>query len=392
MNDKTDDFLVELIDTQDIQSLLNVLAEYVGCGVAYRDVIKTRTYASSTDYLFDEKAKSYPNEEIQRCFQCFWLVENNIKCGCLILEKKEIESLVIKTALLGIRILVRQELHEQKRRKKKASNIVWDIICGKITDEATIIELMRSIGVRKNYHGLVFASQMTQGLGHEENSKKSALWVDGIEKYLSVFFTHVFFISKNNMGWCVLLFDETKLTDTVKLKNNIEAVISALINKIYAGERGSGNYIGVSSVRPSLAELSECAYEASRSVVYAKIHDISNDPVYWEKTGSFQMLFSLSESNEAKALYARVLKKLIEHDSCNKNCLLPTLAELIKNNWNIKKTAEKMKFHTNTMKYRYRKICELLEGDISDGAFRFDLDFALRLYSIYMYDMNGLMK
>lgn len=378
-----EDISIELIDKQDIQSLLSKLAECTNCGVAYRDVIKIRTYAHSANYDFIEMVKTYPISELKRLFHCFWLVESNLKCGCLIIEKETVDHSIINAALIGIRILIRHELQEQRRRKKYASILIWDIITRKNADEATLIESLRPIGIRKDYFCLLFIIEQAADFSKNANNEENILWADEIEKRLFAFFAHVFFIKKNEKIWCVLMFDEKKQSNKTNLKEETTFAMKTIMDAMPTQRFQS--YLGVSSPRCSLTELSECAYEAANSIIYAKIQNLLGIPVYWETIGSFRILFAVSREKEANLLCERILGRLITNKATHKNDLLKTLHELITNNWNIRRTAEKMAFHQNTVKYRYRKISELLDGDINDSVFRFDLDFALKLHLIRVF-------
>ena len=69
-----------------------------------------------------------------------------------------------------------------------------------------------------------------------------------------------------------------------------------------------------------------------------------------------------------------------------------TLVSLERNNWNVRLTAKEMSFHPNTIKYRLHKITELLDGDVDEYRFKFDLSMALRLHAIYRVDESTLME
>lgn len=378
-----EDISIDLIDKQDIPSLMTKLAEYGDCGVAYRDIITCRTYAHSPDYDFLETVKTNPVRELERMYQCFWLTENNIKYGCLIIETRDFESALINVALIAIRILIRRELQEQRRRKQYASRLMLDIIEGKITDEMALMERLRSIGIRKDYSCLLLAIRLP--IHSNKYKNENILCIDDFEKRLPSF-AHAFLIRKNNFILCPLLLYDTRPYDILKLNEDVDTAAKTVIKEVSLSGQSPRCYIGISSPRSTLAALSECMYEASRSVTYARIHELSDTPIYWEKIGSFRMLFAISEDKNAKAMYLRVLGNLIKHDASHKNGSLNTLQKLVDSNWNIRETAKKMAFHPNTVKYRYNKIRELLGGNISDSSFRFDLDFALRLHLIYTYN------
>ena len=51
-------------------------------------------------------------------------------------------------------------------------------------------------------------------------------------------------------------------------------------------------------------------------------------------------------------------------------------------NFNYKAAAEMLFVHVNTVRYRYDKIAQLLEKDLSDPDVRFDLYVAVRMSEI----------
>ena len=50
--------------------------------------------------------------------------------------------------------------------------------------------------------------------------------------------------------------------------------------------------------------------------------------------------------------------------------------------WNLKEASEKLYIHYNSMKYRYRKICQILEMNLQEQEQRLNLELALKLYQI----------
>jgi purine catabolism regulator len=54
----------------------------------------------------------------------------------------------------------------------------------------------------------------------------------------------------------------------------------------------------------------------------------------------------------------------------------------VDNDWNLKKTAEMTYVHYNTMKYRYKKLAEILGMDLEKTANKLNIELAIRLYRL----------
>ena len=52
-------------------------------------------------------------------------------------------------------------------------------------------------------------------------------------------------------------------------------------------------------------------------------------------------------------------------------------------NWSVKKSAAALALHYNTLKYRWRKICDILGIDPSKSGDRLNVMIALKLYRMH---------
>ena len=83
------------------------------------------------------------------------------------------------------------------------------------------------------------------------------------------------------------------------------------------------------------------------------------------------------------SLYEDFIKKqlgvLIDYDAQNHTQLLSTLEIYLKNNCNLLHTADELFTHRNTIKYRLKRIEELLHRNMEDSAVLLNLNVALYL-------------
>ena len=74
-----------------------------------------------------------------------------------------------------------------------------------------------------------------------------------------------------------------------------------------------------------------------------------------------------------------------EYDKKYHGELLSTLQEILQCGWNLKESAEKLYIHYNSIKYRYSKICKVLNLDLSDHDNRSLVEIAMKLYRLKHY-------
>ena len=139
-------------------------------------------------------------------------------------------------------------------------------------------------------------------------------------------------------------------------------------------------YIGISNPVKGLENLGNAIQEslfANSSCLIDQEEILS-----FNETGLDQLLMPLRNDICTKNYYERFLAKIIEYDAKHSVKLMDTLLEYVRNNGDIKLTAQKMFQHGNTIRYRIGKVKKLLEMDDSTNSF-IQLFVLIRLYEIY---------
>lgn len=116
--------------------------------------------------------------------------------------------------------------------------------------------------------------------------------------------------------------------------------------------------IGSSDSHEPLAEFDLCIKESIYACNYAVIKNIKWQK--YENLGIYKLLFPLLQDKTARKFYQNILKQIEEYDVLNHASLLPTLREFVKAECDIKKTAETLFQHPNTIRYRIQKAYDLV--------------------------------
>ncbi len=379
-------FPIELIEKTSIKSLLLSLSETCGCNVAYRDTINNRTFVGSNDANFTEQTRTYPLQELKKIFDCFEVIDERYECGFFIIEKNiKLPSSIINSVLLGLKLNIRKDIQNRIYNKQHYINLFTDIIEDRIQDNIILLQRLRSINIRKNYR--CFCMLMIHEIQNEEkyNDYQKNLWMDAVEKNISFYFNRVFVIHRLEYTLSIVLLDDEQNISFMKFKEQLVNSCRVLFDNTMLN-LNIPNIIGISSIKDSLMNLKEALSESRNAVIYATTNDIKRLPIFWDDLGAFKAICSLLNNFEAKKHYNRILSKIFEYDKSHSGELVETLIQLEANNWNARLVSDRLHFHPNTIRYRINKICELLDGDINDSDFRFDLVLAIKLHQIYSWE------
>ncbi|HMM78228.1 MAG TPA: GAF domain-containing protein [Gammaproteobacteria bacterium] len=103
-----------------------------------------------------------------------------------------------------------------------------------------------------------------------------------------------------------------------------------------------------------------------------------------EELGVYRVLLGGNRTEDHAEFVEQVLGSLLEAD--RRRCdgrLLETLRGLVAQDFNLASTARALGVHVNTVKYRQRRIGELLQGDPARGARRLELALALKIVELH---------
>jgi len=143
--------------------------------------------------------------------------------------------------------------------------------------------------------------------------------------------------------------------------------------------------IGVGNTKDSIFACHQSYEEAQKALEMIRTTCGGGHTIFWRDLGVYKLLGNLYNTKEAVAFYYDYIGKLIEHDKKKKNQLVETLETIVRCNWQLKAAAQDLSLHYNTLKYRYRKICELIDLNTNDSEDRLNVALSLKLYLMDKY-------
>jgi len=137
--------------------------------------------------------------------------------------------------------------------------------------------------------------------------------------------------------------------------------------------------IGISRFLRDLSDIRAGYDELRRSLVIVQRLDKAGSVVAFDELGVYRVLLSVDRSI-LEEITQRVFGPLLKE--VQKVELLSTLTSYIRSGGSPQQAAEECFIHLNTVKYRLKKITQLLKIDLSNPEERFELDFALRALEV----------
>jgi len=107
--------------------------------------------------------------------------------------------------------------------------------------------------------------------------------------------------------------------------------------------------------------------------------------VNWCDVGVERVVYNIEEIPLLRTLDVEVLKPIIEYDQKRDGELLDTLKVALEQFFNVKAIADNLYIHPNTVRYRLKKINELLDMDIMESS-----KYSLLVIAIKLDEMNRM--
>lgn len=147
--------------------------------------------------------------------------------------------------------------------------------------------------------------------------------------------------------------------------NRLDKALKEIQDVIKKRMEGLSVSVGIGNSYKDLKMMKQSLNEAELAIDSAKCQGLDDTITKYKEIGIYGLLFSIKNKNILENYYLDVLGPIAEKDNKNKDgSLLQLLETYLNENCNITVTAEKLFLHRNTLKYRIKKIEELLNCDL----------------------------
>ncbi|GCL74173.1 PucR family transcriptional regulator [Paenibacillus naphthalenovorans] len=171
--------------------------------------------------------------------------------------------------------------------------------------------------------------------------------------------------------------------ETIVILLDFDADEKAVSKAIYDRLRANDIPIllGVSRSFRDMEDLRSAFDEVRRSLALSRKWGKHNTVVYYESLGVYRLLLNTDRASLEDTIH-KAMGPLLRVEKKQSDELLSTLMHYLRTGGSIQQAAELCFVHINTVKYRLKRISQMLDADLSHPDERFKLDFALRAMEI----------
>ncbi len=151
--------------------------------------------------------------------------------------------------------------------------------------------------------------------------------------------------------------------------------------KIYLPEQVSWT-MGVGKTTKSIRCLYKSYRQAASVQKLQEKPEISRGKIFYSEMGIYKLLMNIEDPEIIEDYLEYTIRPLQDYDSLHEDALVETLRCYLNNDGSVKKTADQLFVHRNTVNYRLRKMESLLGTSLSSNEGRMQLTVALMLQDI----------
>jgi sugar diacid utilization regulator len=138
--------------------------------------------------------------------------------------------------------------------------------------------------------------------------------------------------------------------------------------------------IATSSVRPA-AEPLEGALQEAETAARLRRTIGGGAVVHFDGLGIYRLFAGNDDASELDAYVRHWLGPIIDYDAAHRSDLVGTLSEYLESGGSLERASNALFVHRSTLKYRLRRIAEVLGRDLADPDLRFNLQLAIRIFA-----------
>ena len=155
------------------------------------------------------------------------------------------------------------------------------------------------------------------------------------------------------------------LKDDKNYMNRIEKILIEIQETLRKEMDNISVSIGIGSSYENLNMMKSSLKEAELSIKYLKCNGYDSKIKKYDEIGVYKLLFNIEDKAVLENFYYGTLGPILENDKKIKEVNnIKILETYFNEDCNVTSTAEKLFLHRNTLKYRIKKVEELLECDL----------------------------
>ena len=182
-----------------------------------------------------------------------------------------------------------------------------------------------------------------------------------------------------NENQIIVLLSFHSNTASSRIVTQLKELAKSFQNELLMRKIDTEASIGIGGVKQGLIYVHKSFLEANKCLNFISKYQFEDNVLSYSDLGVQRFILQNSEE-ELIDFVNEVLGALIEYESSRKGELLMTLFVYLEQNQNVKKTADMLHVHTNTLTYRLKRVEEILLINLSDSKQLFNIHLAINIY------------
>lgn len=283
-----------------------------------------------------------------------------------------------QTGLSCLQELVRHKQRQEVEDKYK-SQFVYDLLYNNFDSTDTLIQRAAFWGWNFSRAYRLFVIDACEG--RPASGKDEDCLLPVLSAVCSVLrLNYKAAIACELMGKIVVIFPDMTAAERDR-KSTVLDIASKIQQHVQAKMPEVCLTIGVGRFYPAAAELCRSYQEAKQALELGRFVNNGSFITFFEDLGAVRLLASVSWEL-MDDYFKEYLNTLVEYDTKNGTSLLDTLQVYFQQNADLNQTAEKLFMHSNTLRYRLKKIEEILDTDLQRFDNRLNLYLACKIAKI----------
>jgi sugar diacid utilization regulator len=288
------------------------------------------------------------------------------------IRQQEVDQLILEQGSNACSIYLMNEMTRIITEQRIQGSLLDDILASRITEDE-IKKKAYYIGFQLEapYFMIGLSISNNSGNGPDEYSFKHEL-ISDISLFLKDRKMNALIGEKR--GCIVILFSECLL---LKTQSDKKSFCQSLLNYCFKKYPQYQLFAGISSSSELLEETSQL-YDECLSAI--KVANNNRNLVFFDSLGIEGVMYHMKNVKPIEKFIKKKLGNLIEEDQSKDMELTKTLYSYLNNGCNVHKTARAMNFSISGLRYRLKKVNEILETDINIPSVGYQIFLALQFF------------
>lgn len=318
-------------------------------------------------------------EAKNECGFVFPILNNHVTLGFLVffLEEDEQDRATsianIATTVCALEVSRKNQMLSSERQYKEA--FIFDLLYGNIDSNEDIITRGEIWGWKLYLPHVVIVFELDEYEQYSPDPQLVITLSDIIKTEISKLQEAPIIFKKKGEVTVILTADIIKPTER-------KAYIELLVKKVLALAENMlrPRIIRVGSGRTyaNANELFRSYQEAKVAMELGRIMNIRLKTPFFRDMGVARILYN-HDQQELAEFYKDALGELVRYDAEQNTDLVKTLETFLLNRCDLKLAADAIFLHPNTLRYRLKRIEEILEVDLNDFDTKLDLNIAFKI-------------